>query len=95
MNIPVESKGQFLNHLASVLGSVAHGRHARRLFGTGSFLHGVEQHGGEGKLHVVLDDVRVYRVVSGEFWGVLEMVNEVLSSVFKCSLLSKIEARLF
>lgn len=56
---PVECESEFVNHLSSVLGGVVHSRHTRRLFGAGTFLQGVEEHGGEGELHVGLDHVSV------------------------------------
>lgn len=71
----VERQRQLLNHLASVLRRVVHGRHPRRLLGARAFLHGVEQQRRHGELQVALDHVGVQRVVQRQLAGRLDRLQ--------------------
>lgn len=62
----VERQRQLVNHLAGVLAGVVHGAHARRLLRAGTLLHREEDQRGERELQVVLDDVRVERIVGDQ-----------------------------
>lgn len=68
----VEGQRQLVNHLAGVLAGIVHGAHARRLLGAGALLHREEDQRGQRELQIVLNDVRVERIVGDELIGRLE-----------------------
>eukprot|EP00128_Syssomonas_multiformis_P013172 Colp12_sorted_trinity150504_noHs@35989 len=67
----VVGKVKLVNHLTSVLGSVVHSSHTRRLLRSGTLAHSVEEGGTEGELLVALEDITLNLVLL-QFLSVLD-----------------------